>query len=1070
MEGFRLSPQQKHLWSLQQSLGGQAYRALTAVELRGELRVETLKKSLEQVVGRHEILRTTFHRPPGRKLPFQVVSEEPRFSWQEVELSNLNSEQQKARMEKLFDDQRKQSFDFEQGPLFQASLMKLSRESHVLFILLPALCADSRTLSNLISLISQTYDLGLKASSDAAMQYADFAEWQNELLESNDEQAQKGKAYWPKPGSSFGSWTMCEKRTAGERTFHPDSVPLELDSAVQAKIETVAEQHETSVTALLLACWQAVVWRLGGPSSEHVIFSLRDGRSFEDLQGALGLYGKYAPVNSDCADVSFAEYLRRTSVALKEAGEWEEYLDPDLLSSTGDSVEFEFEERPAQYEAGSLSFKVIEQYVCIAPFKLKLSCVRSGGVIAIELHYDRQLFEPKVVQNYAIYFQRFLSGVLRDPALQVGAVELLTADERYQLLAGSNETEAEFPTNRCVHHLFEEQVAATPQATAVVSGECELTYAVLNSRANQLAHLLRKRGVSPGSRVGLCLERSAEAIVGMLGILKAGGAYVPLNPDHPPARMEVQLNNSEASICISNGNNLESLEKSVQLIDLERDQPLLDHEPTANPHTMTTPDHLAYVIHTSGSTGIPKGVGIRHQSLVNYTHFINKTLENHQHLNFATVSTISADLGNTCIFPSLVSGGCLHIISYDVAMERSLFSKYLAKHPIDVLKIVPSHLNSLLGSQEVGDILPSKYLITGGEALTWDLLDRISQGPRTCKVINHYGPTETTVGSLTFSLEENEVSPYSLTIPIGKPIANTSVYILDARLRPVPVGVAGELYIGGSGVADGYLNQPAETAVTFIPDSFSGEPGRRLYKTGDLVRYLPDGFVEFLGRADYQVKVRGFRVELGEIEAALVEPLGVRQAIAMVRQDASGDARLVAYVVASGINPPSHEDLRKLLKQKLPDYMIPSSFVFLKSFPLTANGKVDRAALPSPDEARPELQRTFVGPRTSVEQQTAEIWAAVLRLNEVGIHDNFFDLGGHSLLATQVISRMRKSFQLEIPLRKLFELPTVATLADWIERAREAETAQLLTELESLTEEQAKRLFESEVSSDRANP
>ncbi len=397
-------------------------------------------------------------------------------------------------------------------------------------------------------------------------------------------------------------------------------------------------------------------------------------------------------------------------------------------------------------------------------------------------------------------------------------------------------------------------------------------------------------------------------------------------------------------------------------------------------------------------------------------------------------------------------------------MEGNLFSQYIARHPIDVLKIVPSHLRALLASNDGGNVLPAKYLILGGEALSWDLVERITQLDHTCRIINHYGPTETTVGSLTFSIDDNYSSPYSLTVPIGRPIANTGLYLLDRHMQPVPRGVPGELYVGGAGVAAGYLNQPAETAARFVLDPFSENPDARLYRTGDLARYLPDDNIEFLGRVDAQVKVRGFRVELGEIEAVLTRHDEVRQALVTVDRDSS-EGRIVAYVVSSAGSASKQDELRNLLRSRLPDYMIPSAFVFLKALPLTPNGKVDRAALPNPDALRPEMQRNFVAPRNVVEKALAGIWASLLKVGEVGVHDNFFDLGGHSLLATQVVSRMRKEFRMEIPLRSLFESPTVAQLAAKIEAANGNDTERLLAELaelDGLSDEEAERLLELE--------
>jgi amino acid adenylation domain-containing protein len=500
-------------------------------------------------------------------------------------------------------------------------------------------------------------------------------------------------------------------------------------------------------------------------------------------------------------------------------------------------------------------------------------------------------------------------------------------------------------------------------------------------------------------------------------------------------------------------------------LDLELHRNLLNAAPKTNPVNNAAPENLAYVIYTSGSTGVAKGVAVQHRNLVNYTEFILRLLAVDQPLHFATVTTITADLGNTCIFPALLSGGCLHVLSYDVAMEAELFKKYVAQRPIDVLKIVPSHLQALLATDPNGEILPSKFLLLGGEAFSWDLAKKISELRPGCQVFNHYGPTETTVGCMTFKLSGVQTDRNTGTVPIGRPIANTRAYVLNEYLQPQPDGVAGELFIGGAGVSTGYLNEPAETSSRFMADPFTAVAGARFYRTGDRVRSLRDGNLKFLGRLDNQIKVRGFRVELGEIETVLsMHPL-VQQAVVVGSSDGENTLaiadRLVAYVVTRGI-PPSSEELRNFLAERLPDYMIPSVIVALKALPLTANGKIDRAALPKPEETRPELMRLFVAPRNETEKELAGIWAGLLKVDAVGVNDNFFELGGHSLLATQVVSRMRQAFQTEIPLRSLFEAPTVAGLAERIEAARADDTERLLAELDQLSDEEAERLLKAQ--------
>lgn len=1092
-QGFRLSPQQQRLWSQQQADTAHPYRAVCAILLEGDLNPRVLEQALYHLVQRHEILRTTFQRPTGIKTPFQVVSETVHPGWQAVDLSHLDPAHQTHHIQTTFAEERARPLNFERPTLLRVSAFKLSPHRRVMIVSLPSLCADSVTLTNFAGELSATYETLLSGQQlpDAvdSMQYADFAEWQNELLETDDEHSAQGKAYWEgQTAAVIASPVLPLEKVDKTASFSPASVKVVVDKDLRGRIEALARESDATISDLLFASWQALIWRLTG-QSDFLIFNLSEGRKLDDLKSAFGLYAGYLPVRCRCEDVPFAE-LVRAGAAANEGCDWQEYY--ELSGSPATHVAFEFAERPTQFETSELMFSILRMEVCHQPFKLKLLCARAENVLTAELQYDARVFDRETIERFAGYWQRFLAAqtsLCVSPAVAnsqresqaevrakkstIGTVDILSAAERSWLLFDLNQTQTAIPDARCTHELFAEQVARTPQAVALVSGEIELTYEQLNIRANQLAHLLASRGVRANDRVGLCLPRSAEMIIGLLGILKAGGAYVPLNPEHPVERLAFQLAESNASLLITNAAAIDRTFKfDGERIDLDLQRDLLAAQAQTNPSTTTTPDNLVYVIYTSGSTGVSKGVAVQHRNLVNYTNFILRRLNIATPLHFAYVSTIAADLGNTCIFPSLLSGGCLHVLGYDIAMDGDLYRKYVSDHPIDVLKIVPSHFQSLLATAPDSAVVPSRFLLFGGEALSHELVERVVQVDRRCRIINHYGPTETTVGSLTFeaAASVNSRPALSLTVPIGKPIANTRVYVLDKNLQPQPVGVAGELYIGGAGVAAGYLRQAEETAVRFVADPFACAEGERLYRTGDMVRYLADGNIEFLGRVDNQIKIRGFRVELGEIETALALHPGVRQAV-VTPGTAPGTAdilpaaspantqALVAYIVPAEPKPPSPEVLRDFLRLKLPDYMIPAIFISLASLPLTPNGKIDRAALPAPDDLRPNLQKAFVAPRNETEKELANIWSALLGVSEVGVEDNFFDLGGHSLLATQVVSRMRQVFQAEIPLASIFQSPTVAALAETIDNARTNDTERLLAELEQLSDSDAERLL-----------
>ena len=657
---------------------------------------------------------------------------------------------------------------------------------------------------------------------------------------------------------------------------------------------------------------------------------------------------------------------------------------------------------------------------------------------------------------------------LASSRLPISRLPILNDAERERVVVTFNQTETEFPAGVCLHHLFEEQTKKNPTHPALRCGESLLTYAELNAEANRIAHALRRLGVKSNVCVGLCVERSAEMIVGLLGILKAGGCYVPLVPDSPKLRLAHQLTETGAPVLLTQEKllkNLPDFAGTVLCLDLDRQK--LAAESSADPERINTPRDLAYVIYTSGSTGVPKGVAVRHASLVNYTRFMERRLNlasRPNGLHFATVSTIAADLGNTAVFPSLVSGGCLHVIGFEMAMAANLFAEYAVKYPIDVLKITPSHLNTLLKAPGGDGVLPQKFLVLGGEASSWEFVRQIMQAGK-CAVLNHYGPTEATIGCCTFAVWENDVSEWEpATVPVGRPIANDSVYILDQHMNPVPVGVAGELCIGGAGLAQGYLNQPEQTAERFVANPFRSATSTegRVYRTGDLARFLPDGNIEFLGRIDDQVKIRGFRVEPAEIQNALRKCHGVQQTVVTPYQDKNGEKRLAAYVVAA--KSTKVDQLRAFLQNELPEYMVPTAIVLLERLPLTPNGKVDLRALPSPEVVEATVERLFVAPSTPDEEKMAAIWREVLRVERVSMHDNFFEMGGHSLLATQIISRIRNGFQVQMPLHSFLETPTVAQLAEKVRHiapaeSEDAEMARLLAEIEGLSEEDAERLL-----------
>ena len=1059
IKGFRLSPQQKRLWLLQLSTSPQNYRVHCTVRIQGSLNLKILELAIQKVVERNEILRTNFQTLMGMTIPLQVINQNSLLVICHHDLSKLSTEEQNSKLETLFQTVTHHSFDLERGSVLEISLVILSSKKYILLIGLPAMNADAVTLNNLVDEINCTYttylqnqNLQNREITEAPLQYADLAEWQNELFEG--EEAKLGKGYWCKQYfPDFTNWQLPYENSAPEPEFEPRIFSL-ASHIKPERLEAIAQKYNTKIPVILQACWQILLWRITG-RSEFVIGTYCDGRNYQELESALGLFAKYLPINCNLeAGLKFSEVLGQTSREVDNSFKWQESFSWDYITSSTEGDRnffpfcFEFEKQQSRHYTSDLSFSIEEQFVCIDRFKIKLVCWHRDE-ISMALHYDASLFQLEDISHLAKQFQTLLESAINQPEVAIGELEILPDSDRQQLLVEFNNTSADYPKHQCWHQLFEQQAALTPNSIAVVCEDRQLTYAQLNARANQLAHHLQSLGVASETIVALYLDRSVEICVGMLGVLKAGAAYLPLDPQLPADRLTFMVQDAKASVILTQ-QHLAQLTPQIATICFDTDWQAIAQQPDVNPCSQVTPTNLAYIIYTSGSSGNPKGVAIEHQQLLNYLHGILKKLDLPLGSSFATVSTFAADLGNTAIFPALCTGGCLHIIAQERATNAETLADYCDRHPIDCLKIVPSHLNALLSATHPAKILPRQRLILGGEALSWNLVEKIQQYAPNCQIFNHYGPTETTVGVLTYAIQNGAIQDevVTATVPLGRPIANTQAYILDDRLQPLPIGIPGELYIGGDSVARGYLNRPELTAERFIPNPFVGERehgtgdreqgaegeasrlspfASRLYKTGDLARYLPDGNIEFLGRRDRQVKMHGFRIELAEIESALAQHPAIRAAVVLAREDEPDKKRLVAYVVLHQ-QLDSVTDLRHFLKQQLPEYAIPTAFVQLKALPLTPNGKIDWQALPAPDNTRSELSGQFVAPRTQTEKIIAGIWSEVLELEKVGIYDNFFEIGGDSILSIQIATRINQS-GLQVTPKQLFEQPTVAGLA-----------------------------------------
>jgi amino acid adenylation domain-containing protein len=1088
-QGFRLSPQQRQAWAARQA--GAPAAARCAVRIEGPLRAATLEAALRQTVERHEILRTEFHSLPGMKFPVQVVGVAS-VSWEAVALRDVEAAEQQGIVAQLFGQTGPRGDEADgmdaRVARVRASLLGLSDERHVLLLSLPALATDERALENLTAELSRRYAAGVGAGEEAddPVQYVQFSEWQNELLEDEaDAEAGAGREFWRRQLShGHAAPRLPFERPAAGAGFETASVAFELGSQVLRDAEAVTRAEDTTVESALLAGWHALLWHLLRHET-MIVYRRFDGRKFDELHDAVGLYDAElpAPVTLEEGEESlaFSRLVHRVGDIVRDGERWQEYFPWPPGEGRGSfAYGFDYAEAARPHAVAGVIFTLAERRVGAARFKLKLRCTRHPDKLAAELQYDADLYERADVELLARQYAQLLGDALAAPRRAVSRLSVVGPDERRRVLEELNDTREEFPDGVCFHELFEAQAARSPETTAVVCEDERLTYGELNARANRLARHLRALGTGPESRVALLAERSAQTVVALLAVLKAGGAYVPLDSALPPARLASMLEDSGATVLIRErrpaGPGVDSVvapsdsdalsnsadpitdARGVTVVCLDADAGAIAAGSAENLGIVAADHNLAYVIYTSGSTGRPKGVAVEHRQLSNYVHTIRQRLALPAPANYAIVSTFAADLGHTMTFPALASGGALHVISHERSADAPALADYFSRHEIDCLKIVPSHLAALLASDDAGRVLPRRRLVLGGEPAPPELAARVCRLAPACRVFNHYGPTETTVGVLTHEVAAptGEVvtggEPDSTTdeggaretaarrtLPLGRAIANARVYLLDAELQPVPFGAPGELHVAGAPVARGYLNHAAATAEKFVPDPFAAEPGARLYRTGDVARFLPGGSLEFLGRRDHQVKIRGYRVELGEVETAVRRHAGVRECVVVARgvagsdesgsDSANGERRIVAYVVAQRGQRPSVAELRAAVHGWLPEYMTPSAFVVLDKLPLTPNGKVDLRALPSPEETRAQPGREYVAPRTDLEDVLAGLWAEVLGCERVGVRDNFFELGGHSLLAMRITSRLREIFRVELQLRALFEATTVEDLA-----------------------------------------
>jgi amino acid adenylation domain-containing protein len=1062
-ETFEVSPQQEELWRFQPD--GPSGRIQATIALAGDLDPATVQAALAQVVARHEILRTTFVDQPGIRIPLQAVSDELPPAFSTLDLSATEPTEQATRLAQLAACEIEHPLDYAHGPLARASLVKLGDSRHTLVLTLASLCVDAPSVALLArELLAHCTDAGELVQDP--LQYADFSAWQRELRAGDDAEASAARDFWtaaePAAAPTIPFSITVKAGSDGQppagASHDGEQIPIHLHDNLTARLLTEAGRYGAGPATVAQAAWQ-VLLGAGSGEDDVTLDVLAAERRHGDLEGAVGAFSRPVPIRSGVgAGVTFVELLAQVQRAGDQALIWQDYVP---AGRAGLAIGF-VSAHAYRGRAAELEFTLQSIVLAGSGLGLWLTCMAGEQELDLSLGYDTGFLSQADAQRLARRLEQLLASTAARIDAPIGELELLDDAERRQLLVEFNDTGSPVG-GMSVQGLFAAHAAASPAREAVVDEHGAITYGELERRANQLANRLRRTGVGPDIAVGLCTDRSVDMVVGLLGILKAGGAYVPLHYEHPPARLAHQLQTAGAAAIVTQEPVLHHLPNFVgDVICLDRDRGELDAEDRACPEIECSDEHLAYIVYTSGSTGTPKGVGVTHGNVVNYASAIASQLgAASEPLSFGVVTSISTDLGNTSVFGALCSGGTLVLVSPSAAADSGALARELARTPVDVLKITPSHLAALVAGGDSG-VLPRRWLVIGGERAPWDLITRV-RAISDCAILNHYGPTEATIGCCTSVVGDGPGEYEPATVPIGRPIAGAACYLLDGRLRPVPLGAPGGLHIGGAGVARGYVGAPELTAERFLPDPFSATPTARMYDTGDIARWLPDGTLEFLGRVDEQVKIRGYRVEPAEVEAALRAHECVREAVVVTRPANADQIRLIAYCTLD--REVGQAALSVHLSQWLPPFMLPSAIVVVEAFPVTPSGKIDRLALPDPDQ-EPRPGEDFVAPRTPIEQAIAEIWARVLGVDRVGVQDDFFALGGHSLLATQVVAQVRSDFAVELPLHSLFTYPTVASLAADIVAmmgaSEEEETAALMAELEGLSDEEAERLLAGE--------
>lgn len=1053
-----LSFGQQSMWIMNQSAPeSAAYNVAFTARIASDLNIPALRQTFQAILDRHPTLRTVYALRDGA--PVQATQGSSEIAFETVDASGMTPDA----LEAAVLDAYERPFNLENGPVLRVHIFTVAPQDHIILIAVHHIALDGWSmwllLDDLRALYPSHRDNQPVALPRLETTYADYVEWQSGLLNGAD--GDKLWNYWKIKLS--GSLPVLELPTDHPRpplpSYQGASASFTLDEDLTRRLKDLAKAEGVTLYTLLLTVFAIMLYRYTG-QDDLLIGAPTFGRSKNEFAKLIGHFINTVVLRADCSgQPTFREFLGRSRQMVLEMLENQDYPFPLLVQRLGVKndpsrsplfqVVFDLQrvqqagafsdlfipgKTDTRVELGGLTIEGYPMHQQEGQFDLVLQMVEAGDLLPGAFKYSTDLFEPATVERMIGHFRTLLESIVAQPDASIAGLPMLTPAEREQLLVEWNDVQNPFRADVCVHQVVEEQVTKTPDAVAVIHRDERLTYAELDHRANQLAHYLRKQGIKPDSLVGLCIHSSLDAMVGKLGVLKAGGAYVPIDADAPEDRIEFILSDLGASVLLTEsavGGKFGSY--AGHIVRLDTDWTTVAQESDATPSNVTQPENNAYLIYTSGSTGKPKGVPITHRGLMNLVTW-------HQRAFGVTASDRATQIANLAFdasvwetWPYLTIGASVNILDKIAYLSPEQVRDWLLENRITV-SFVPTPVAETLMALQWSKELDLRYLLIGG-----DKVHHYPPASLPFALVNNYGPTESTVVTTSGVIPaESGISPAP---SLGRPIDNTYVYILDANLQPVPIGVAGELHISSVGLTPGYLNRLELTEEKFIPNPFGDSASSRLYKTGDLTRYLPNGEIEYLGRIDHQVKLRGFRIELGEIEAVLLQHTTVHESLVLLREDTPGDKHLVGYVVAHFGQVISVQELRDHLKAKLPVYMVPSAFVVLDAMPITPNGKIDRRALPPPEYARLERTQAVVPPETATEKMIAEIWREALKVDQISLLDNFFDLGGHSLLSIQIINQLTEKTGVKLD-PAVIRLQTLGQLAATYDEALTQGTTQ----------------------------